>query len=137
MMSLIDLGNLSQPATVLIEKISEGIGGGLRPWQIKRVAEAEAEAKAKARIIEVKNKHEISKIEQQNLIDRMIKREEEKQKNIEQITVKALPHISDNANPNEMGKDWIANFIDKSEKVSDEEMQSLWAKVLAGEANKT
>ena len=34
-----------------------------------------------------------------------------------------------------MGNDWITNFFDKCRIVSDEEMQSLWAKVLAGEAN--
>jgi Protein of unknown function (DUF2806) len=34
-----------------------------------------------------------------------------------------------------MEDDWIANFFDKCRIVSDEEMQQIWAKVLAGEAN--
>ena len=34
-----------------------------------------------------------------------------------------------------MEEDWIANFFDKCRIVSDSEMQSLWARVLAGEAN--
>ena len=34
-----------------------------------------------------------------------------------------------------MEDDWVTNFFDKSRIVSDEEMQSIWAKVLAGEAN--
>jgi hypothetical protein len=34
-----------------------------------------------------------------------------------------------------MENDWITNFFDKCRIVSDEEMQVLWAKILAGEAN--
>ena len=42
--SLINLGELSKPATVLIEKISEAVGGTFKPYQIVRVAKAEAQA---------------------------------------------------------------------------------------------
>jgi hypothetical protein len=38
------LGDLSKPATVLIEKISDAVGGIFKPYQIVRVAKAEAEA---------------------------------------------------------------------------------------------
>ena len=34
-----------------------------------------------------------------------------------------------------MENDWVTNFFDKSRIVSDTEMQEIWAKVLAGEAN--
>lgn len=37
------LGDLTKPATVLIEKISEAVGGVFKPYQIVRVAKAEAE----------------------------------------------------------------------------------------------
>src|SRR5947208_12772053 len=42
--SLVNLGELSKPATVLIEKIAEAVCGVCHPFQIKRVAKAEAEA---------------------------------------------------------------------------------------------
>ena len=42
--SLMNLGDISKPATVLIEKISEAIGGVFKPYQIRRVAQAEADA---------------------------------------------------------------------------------------------
>ena len=32
-------------------------------------------------------------------------------------------------------RDWITNFFDKSRIVSDQEMQDLWSRILAGEAN--
>ena len=42
--ALISFGELSRPATVLVEKVSEAIGGIFRPFQTKRMAKAEAEA---------------------------------------------------------------------------------------------
>ena len=42
--SLVNIGELSKPATVLIEKVSDAVGGIFKPWQIRRVAQAEAEA---------------------------------------------------------------------------------------------
>ena len=38
------LGDLAKPATVLIEKISDAVGGVFKPFQIVRVARSEAEA---------------------------------------------------------------------------------------------
>ena len=54
---------------------------------------------------------------------------------MESITEKAIPQLNDSSNPQNMEDDWITNFFDKCRIVSDEEMQLLWAKVLAGEAN--
>ena len=54
---------------------------------------------------------------------------------MEDITAKAVPQLNENANPNSMENDWIVNFFDKSRIVSDDEMQGLWSRVLAGEAN--
>jgi hypothetical protein len=42
--SIVNLGDLTKPATVLVEKISEAIGGIFRPSQIRRIADAEAQA---------------------------------------------------------------------------------------------
>ena len=55
--------------------------------------------------------------------------------NMEGITAKALPLLNENAGPDSMDNDWIVNFFDKSRIVSDDEMQNLWSRVLAGEAN--
>ena len=57
------------------------------------------------------------------------------QKNMEDITAKAIPHLNEEAKPDAMEDDWVANFFDKGRIVSDDDMQSLWARVLAGEAN--
>jgi len=74
------------------------------------------------------------------LQDRAVRRffveEAKKQYNIETITGKALPLLEDGANPQNIEDDWIAHFFDRCRLVSDEEMQTLWSKVLAGEANR-
>jgi len=54
---------------------------------------------------------------------------------MESITEKALPHLNEDSDPSKMENDWVTNFFDKSRIISDGEMQDLWAKVLAGEAN--
>jgi hypothetical protein len=128
--SLINLGDLSKPATTLIEKISDAVGGIAKPWQTVRVAKAEA----KADIIKAQSRAEISEIEQRALI-RMLREEGKKQENIESITAQAIPLLTSEAKPENVEEDWLAHFFDKSRLVSDVEMQSLWARLLAEEAN--
>ncbi len=128
--SIINLGELAKPATVLVEKISDAVGGVFKPYQIKRVAKAEAEAA----IIEAKSQMQITEL-QERAVRRFFKEEAKKQRNIEEITAKALPQLSDQSKPEQMNDDWLTNFFDKCRIVSDGEMQQLWSKVLAGEAN--
>lgn len=128
--SLVNLGELSKPATVLIEKISKLVEGVAVPFQIRRVAKAEAEAA----IIKAQSEIEITDL-QRRAVQRWIGEEARHQKNMEDITAESIPHLSDDANPDAMDDDWIANFFDKCRIISDKEMQSLWSRVLAGEAN--
>ena len=128
--SLIDLSGLSEAAVALIEKVSGGVGGLVAPWQIRRVAEAEAEAAIKKAQSEIKITDLQRRAEQ-----RRIKEDMRHQKNMEDITAKAIPHLNEEAKPDAMEDDWAANFFDKCRIVSDNEMQSLWSRVLAGEAN--
>jgi len=129
-MSILNLGKLSKPANTLIKKVSSAIGGIFEPWQIKRVAKAETEAslmKAKTDI-EIKDLH-------RRAIHRFVEEEANRQENMEEITKKALPQLESRSDPSMMDDDWVTNFFDKSRIVSDIEMQDLWARVLAGEAN--
>lgn len=128
--SIIDIGELSKPANTLIEKISDAVGGIFRPQQIRRVARAEADAE----IIRAQTAIEVTDL-QRRALERFVGEEAKKQLNIESITEKTLPQVSDNANPEDMENDWIANFFDKGKLISDEEMQVLWSRILAGEAN--
>lgn len=128
--SLISLGELSKPATVLIKKISDAVGGLFKPYQIVRVAKAEAEAdriSAKAEI-EVTDLH-------RRAMRRFLEEEAIKQQNMEEITRQALPQLKEDSQPDKVEDDWITNFFDRCRLISDEQMQGLWSRVLAGEAN--
>ena len=129
--NLINLGELSKPATVLIEKVSEAVGGVFRPYQTRRMAGAEADAA----ITQAQAQIQISDL-QRRAMHRFLIEEGQKQENIESITQKALPNVASDAQPENIERDWITNFFDKGRVVSDEDMQILWSKVLAGEANK-
>lgn len=55
--------------------------------------------------------------------------------NLGQIAQDAAPQISKASDVNDMDPDWIDDFIEKAEKVSDRDMQRLWSNLLAGEVN--
>ena len=128
--SLLNLGKPSKPANTLLKKISNAAGVLFEPHQIKRVAKAKAEA---ARI-EAQSEIEITDLHRR-AARRWIEEEAQRQKNMEDISAKALPQLDENAKPDSVEDDWIVNFFDKSRIVSDNEMQELWSRVLAGEAN--
>ena len=127
---LLNLGDLSKPATVLVEKISDAVGGIFKPYQVVRVAKAEAEADR----IRAENQIQINDL-QRRAMHRFLEEEGKKQANIEAITGGALPLLEEGASPEKVEDDWITNFFDKSRIISDEEMQTLWSRILAGEAN--
>lgn len=125
-----DLGELSKPVTVFIKKVSKAIGHAYAPAHLTRMARAQVEVD---KIVSL-GKIEVSEIERR-AVKRLIAEEGEKQANIEFITGQAAAQISNDAKPENMDDDWIANFFDKCRIVSDKQMQTLWAKLLAGEAN--
>ena len=129
--SLVNIGDLAAPATTLIEKISDAVGGAFRPQQIRRVAKAEADAE----VIRARAEIEVSDIKRRAL-ERFVEEEAKKQANMESIADKALLQLDDEASPENMEDDWITNFFDKSRLISNAEMQVLWSRLLAGEANK-
>ncbi len=130
-MSLIDLSNLSKSVDTLIKKISNATGILFEPRQIRRIAKA----KADAALTEAESEIQITDLHRR-AVRRWIEEEAQYQNNIEQITSKAIPQLNEDGNPDSMEDDWITNFFDKARIVSDDEMQMLWACVLAGEANR-
>ena len=129
-MPLIDLSNISKPASTLIKKISNAIGGIAEPGQIRRIAQA----KADAAVIATKAEIQVTDL-RKRAANRWLEEEAMRQKNIEEITAKALLQLKEEADPNKVEDDWIVNFFDKSRIISDDDMQNLWSRILAGEAN--
>ena len=123
-------GKIIEPATELIRKISDAIGGGFKPRQIRRVARAQADA----RIIEAKAQIKINELERRALT-RFIAEESKKQNNIESIIQKAIGQLNASSKPQDVEDDWITNFFNQCRIVSDEDMQVIWSRILAGESN--
>ena len=116
--------------TALINKVSEAVGGIARPYQMKRVAKAEAERA----LILAQSEIEVTE-RQRRAAFRWLEEQTKNQGNIESITHQALPHLNDDAEPEKIEDDFLRNFFDKSRLVSDEQMQDVWSRILAGEAN--
>jgi hypothetical protein len=125
-----NLGDLTKAATVLVEKIADAVGGFFQPFQVVRLAKAEA----KAELIRSENKIEITD-QERRAAWRWLKEEAKRQANMEDITRGALPLLAEKASPQDVENDWITHFFEKSRIVSDDDMQRLWSRVLAGEAN--
>ena len=124
------LGKLSKPINTLIKKVSNAAGIFIEPFHIKRLAKAQA----KADLIIAKAEIEITDL-QRRAANRWLNEEVQHQANMENILEKSFPEILETAAPDNVEDDWITNFFDKSRIVSDSQMQNLWARVLAGEAN--
>jgi hypothetical protein len=128
--TLVEFGKIAKPVTVLIEKISDATGVLYEPTKIRREAIAKADASKTKALMDL----EIEDI-QKRALNRLVKEEIKKQENIENITEKSFSSLDENATPENIENDWMSNFFDKCKLISDNEMQELWAQILAGEAN--
>ena len=128
--SLVDVSKLTDPAVVLINRFSDAIGWIAAPHQITRKAKAEAAANR----IRTESDIEVNglriRAEQRGETENI-----QHQRNLESIVKAALPQVDKNAKPDSIDNDWMYNFLEKCRRVSDSDMQGLWSRILAGEAN--
>jgi hypothetical protein len=131
-MDIKDLIGIEKPATRLIEVVSGGFANLFEPKRIIRKAKAETTGLIESAKL-------IQKTDFPDDVKRaMLKKvglEIEAQENLDRITKLAIPHLSKESNPEAIQSDWLARFRDNCEFVRDQEIQSLWAKILAGESN--
>ena len=131
-----------KPIEKLLDVVGNALGALCAPWQIKRVAKAEAEAdrikaiesaKTEALLTENAERYNaLSSIEQ-----RIIHKEEKRQRNIEKVIGVAAQTIEDelHVSSEPVNPDWTTRFFDIIQDISDDEMQDLWGRILAGEVN--
>lgn len=126
--SLIDLKALSKPACKLIESVRSTVGILYEPTRIRRKARADADAT----IIMAKNQLEIKDIEVR-ANERVINNEIRRQENIESITRNALKELPETVSTTPVDEDWIYQFFNHCQDIRNDDIQSLWSKILAGE----
>ena len=131
---LVNLEGITKPVSdlgiALIEKIASAGYILYEPIHKKRIAKAEA----KIELIQAESEIEIDNLKRRTA-RRLIEEETRYQKNMEDITAKAVNQLNDDADPNAIDDDWIIKFFDKSRLITDDKVQDLWASILAGEAN--
>lgn len=93
----------------------------LEPDILKKQAETEVE------IALIKQKGEFELLERAKL--RALKEEQ----NIQSVLDKTSKYITNEESINEPNEDWMAYFFDKVKLVSDDSLQEIWSKLLAGE----
>lgn len=128
----IDLSGLSKPATKLLEVIENIFGAIHKPTGIRREAKAEADAQ----IIRIEG--DIAAMEvARRASERITHRELRRQENIDAIVGGALEELQaggdDNVSDDPVDEDWTARFFDRCQDIGQEQMQSLWSRLLAGE----
>jgi hypothetical protein len=140
LMALIQ-GTTAVPKSVakLIDTIGEQIGLFAEPFHTRRMGKAEADvtvtaARAEAEIATIKLENRITL---RNIRDRegqrVMAREARRQRNLEAIVVQAAKELPQSVSEQPVDQDWVAQFINHAQDVSDEQMRSLWARLLAGE----
>jgi hypothetical protein len=127
-----------KPLEKLIETVSAGIGTLYKPRAIRKEAEAKAyeiekiaEAKAKSNIIKYENDTEIAERARQ----RLYYQEMQRQVNIENVIEKSIDDLNEVVSEKPVDEDWRTKFFTKVQDITSEDMQSIWAKILANEIN--
>lgn len=145
-----DLLGLSGPLCKLIESVSRGVGKVYEPTHIKRIAKAKSEELK--RISGAVNENidlpisykggeiEIDSSDVEELLkrtgERFIFQEIQKQQNIETVIGYAYSELEEeeeDVSEESVDTDWILRFMNSIEDISNQEMQELWGKILAGE----
>jgi hypothetical protein len=128
-MEIKDLVGMSEPATKLIELVGKASGVLYEPTRIVR----EAKAQAVASVIKAQAEIETEAI-RARAAARLIAQEIKKQENLEAVTRNAAALVSSSpADEQTVDEDWINRFVLEAQEVSDKRLQTVWAKLLAGE----
>lgn len=125
-----------KPIEKLIDVVSNAVGFLLEPWQMKRKSEAESsiaieQAKTKALIEGDEKKAQYL----DSIKERLVKKEKRRQKNIKEVvsTAGKILETEKVVSEEPVNSDWVTRFFDIVQDISDNEMQTLWGQILAGE----
>lgn len=130
-----------KPLEKLISVISKGIGKLYRPREIRKEADAEAykiEVIEKAKSTAKATAIEIDVDSRLRIENRLAHQEAKRQINIDKVSYLAAEQLQGETevSDEEVDEDWITRFFTSIQDISNEDMQVLWARILAGEVKK-
>ncbi|CAG0937070.1 hypothetical protein TFLX_05976 [Thermoflexales bacterium] len=139
--SILQNFNPTEPVTKLIEAVRAGVGAWFEPTRIRRKADADAYAsrvaagaEGDAALIKAEGEIELQLL-MTRAEDRTRYREIRRQRNIDAIVDKAIDQLPASVSNKPVDEDWMVQFFNYAQDVGNEEMQQLWAKLLAGEVS--
>lgn len=130
--------------------VSRGLGTFMVPQEVRSIIEKEAEQiemiDAEGGIVEetielYRNKKQpVAEVKELygRTCSRMLYQEMRKQQNIENVVSKAKEELieENQVSQDDVNEDWLLRFFNSVQDISNEDMQRLWGKVLAGEIKK-
>ena len=136
---------LAQPFTTLVETLENAGATIYEPTRIRRRAAAEheahllgADAERQVKLIRAETDAEVLELASRAQ-DRILAREVRRERNLQAIAEGAraqLQQLPADVSGDPVDPDWTAALLDCCQDVSNQEMQSLWSKILAGEVAK-
>lgn len=122
-----------------IEKLVETISNatGLTARGIRKNADAESYAAIKK--AETETEVELLRLQgEEKIAQYVLARNKQKAENVEEIVSRAKQQFAPDEQVSEepVEKDWLNRFLNIAEEISDEDMQDIWGRVLAGEIKK-
>ena len=118
----------SKPLCKLIGAVQSAVGMVYEPTHIRRIAKAESD---KLLIME-ETQIALSEL-RERAVARISNTEIRRQENIESIVHNASNNLPEECSEDLVDQDWMADFFDCCKDVGNEQVQSLWGKLLAGE----
>lgn len=136
MSELITIDLKSSSVEKIIDIASAAIGRAYKPFATRKEADAqaykiEAIANAEAKALTTLGNAKIELME--NAKARLLNTELVRQSNIESIIEKALIEVGDSVSNQPVDNDWRARFFNKAMDISNDEVQEIWARILARE----
>jgi hypothetical protein len=138
-LSLVQGGSVRKSIAKFIDTIGDQISLFLEPTHVRRKGKAQADV----RVVDAKADAEIATVVLQNKIalrdiedradERVRRREAKRQANLEAIAAQAVKELPESVSEEPVDEDWVAHFLNHCQDVSNQQMQTIWARLLAGE----
>jgi hypothetical protein len=81
-------------------------------------------------------KIELEESLKERITEQIISKEIRKQANRDSVTNEAIKFLPESVSKEKVNQDWVFQFYEYAQNKSDEDIQTLWAKILAGEITK-
>lgn len=148
-MEISDIAGLKEPLSKLIEVSAKGIGNIAEPWLTKRKADAKAyeikkigealnDPAVQGNIVISNGELSIELLKnsiEERALSTIIHQGLKRQENTEKILDKAQENLIclESVTSEDLDEDWITRFFSTAQDVSNEDMQTIWAKILSDE----